>query len=63
MEVFGRGQQIHQGIGISGGVEGSQAFARHGIHSLKTPHHCRGVCGIVRSVPTGEPTVAEPLGG
>ena len=51
------------GVGISGGVERNQAFARHGIHRCKRRSAVGGVCGIVRSVPTGQPTAAEPTRG
>lgn len=56
-----RGQQIRRGSGISGGVEGDEAFARHDIHRCRRLAIVGWVCGSVRCVPKGQPTVAEPL--
>lgn len=60
MAVLDRGQPIRGGNDISDGVEKDQGFARHGNHACRRLATVGVVYGIVRSVTTGQPTIAEP---
>ena len=60
MEVRGRSQQIRRDDRIRVGIERSETFARHGLHSGRRFTNVGEVREIIRGVPTGQPAVAEP---
>lgn len=53
IDVLDRGQLIRKGNGISGSVEGDQAFSRRCINRGRRLATVGGVCGIVRIIRTG----------